>query len=45
MVGFHAVRLIQHGRTAGWIAWWVTIGPFLDFGPGGYPYSAARTLA
>ena len=73
---FHFVPLAQHGRSAGWIAWWVLstvtlrvllvwlynntgksvfaatlfhamanvsqLGPFLNFGPGGYPYDAQR---
>ena len=76
---FHCVPLAQHGRSAGWIAWWalstmafrvlltwiynntgksvfaaamapammnlVWIGPFQDFGPGGYPYHAMRISA
>jgi membrane protease YdiL (CAAX protease family) len=76
---FHCVPLVQHGRSAGWIAWWalstvafrvvitwiynntgksvfaaamahammnlVWIGPFQDFGPGGYPYHAMRISA
>jgi membrane protease YdiL (CAAX protease family) len=70
---------VQHGRSAGWIAWWSLntvalrvlftwlynntghsvfaaalfhatgnlgqLGPFLDFGPGGYPYQAQRGSA
>jgi uncharacterized protein len=73
---FHLVPLIQHGRSAGWIAWWTlssvslrvlltwiynntgrsvfaaslfhatgnlaNLGPFMDFGPAGYPYHAQR---
>jgi uncharacterized protein len=76
---FHFVPLLQHGRSAGWIAWWSLgtvaqrvlftwlynntgksvfaaalfhamgnlsqLGPFLDFGPGGYPYDAQRISA
>jgi uncharacterized protein len=76
---FHCVPLVQHGRSAGWIAWWALstvafrvvitwiynntgksvfaaamahammnlawIGPFQDFGPGGYPYHAMRISA
>lgn len=76
---FHYVPLLQHGRSAGWIAWWSLgtvafrvlftwlynntgnsvfaaalfhtmgnlsqVGPFLDFGPGGYPYDAQRISA
>ncbi len=77
--GFHYLPLVQHGRSAGWIAWWslntvalrvlftwlynntghsvfaaalfhatgnlAQLGPFLDFGPGGYPYQAQRASA
>jgi membrane protease YdiL (CAAX protease family) len=76
---FHLVPLLQHGRSAGWIAWWALstvafrvlitwiynntgrsvfaaalahammnlswIGPFQDYGPGGYPYHALRISA
>lgn len=76
---FHMVPLVQHGRSAGWIAWWTLstvalrvlltwifnntgksvfavvlmhamanlawIGPFLDFGSGGYPDDAMRISA
>ncbi|WP_214108127.1 CPBP family intramembrane glutamic endopeptidase [Acrocarpospora catenulata] len=73
---WHLLPLVQAGRSAGWIAWWVVgsvgmrviftwiynntgksvfaaalahglsnlawIGPFLDFGPDGYPYEGVR---